>query len=212
MATKTSADSSRGRRPRKSARKKKGLVKVPEVRIGEKVRRLRKKQGHSIQRLAELSGVSPAGIYKIETNGMVPTITTLVKLATALEQPVSYFVEEEDSLPDVRCIRKGERTLLASGQEGRTEVVAERLRRGRIETLLRTLEAGARSRNPHVQAGGENLIFCLKGDILVRRGEDSYPLKEGDSLHYQANGRVLFENTGRSMAQFLIVHAHPSAA
>ena len=201
----------RGPKAGKGAGRKKGTVQVPEVRIGEKVRGLRKKNGYSIQKLAELSGVSPAGIYKIETNGMVPTVTTLVKLAVALEQPVSYFVEQGESLPEVRCIRKGERTLLASGQEGRTEVVAERLRGGRLESLFRTLEAGARSRAPHVQAGCENLVYCLKGELGVRRGEESYQLKEGDSLHYQANGKVMFENAGRSATQFLIVHGHATA-
>lgn len=211
MAMKGSSAASRARRAAKRADKKKG-PQVPEVRIGEKVRGLRKRQGLSIQKLAEISGVSPAGIYKIETNGMVPTITTLVKLATGLEQRVSYFVEEEDSLPEVRCIRKSERGLVASGQEGRTEVVAERLRRGRLETLLRTLEPGARSHHPHVQMGGEHLIYCLKGALRVRRGDESFHLKEGDSLHYHGNGRVYFENAGRSMAQFLIVHAHQSAS
>lgn len=206
-----SRPASRGSKAGKGAGRRKGTVTVPEVRIGEKVRGLRKKNGYSIQKLAELSGVSPAGIYKIETNGMVPTVTTLVKLAVALEQPVSYFVEQGESLPEVRCIRKSERTLLASGQEGRTEVVAERLRGGRLETLFRALEVGARSRAPFVQAGGENLVFCLKGDLMVRRGEEDHRLKEGDSLHFQAATRVMFENTGRTAAQFLIVHAHPTA-
>ncbi|MEK6709370.1 MAG: XRE family transcriptional regulator [Nitrospinota bacterium] len=201
----------RGQKAGKGAARKKGAAQVPEVRVGERVRGLRKKNGYSIQRLAGLSGVSPAGIYKIETNGMVPTVTTLVKLAAALEQPVSYFVEPGESLPDVRVIRKGERILLASGQEGRTEAVAERLRGGRLETVCRTIEAGAKSRAPHVHAGGENLIFCLKGGLTVRRGEESYQLKEGDSLHYQSNGRVMFENGGRSAAHFLVVHAHPTA-
>ncbi|MBI1724158.1 MAG: helix-turn-helix transcriptional regulator [Candidatus Tectomicrobia bacterium] len=198
----------RGPKAGKGAGRKKGAVQVPEVRIGEKVRGLRKKNGYSIQKLAELSGVSPAGVYKIETNGMVPTVTTLMKLAVALEQPVSYFVEVGESLPEVRCIRKGERTLLASGQEGRTEVVAERLRGGRLETLFRTLEAGARSRAPHVQAGCETLVYCVRGDLVVRRGEEAYRLKEGDSLHHQAGGKVMFENAGRAAAQFLVVHAH----
>ena len=75
----------RGCKAKKGSAKKTKL-QIPEVKVGEKVRRLRKKNGHSIQKLSELSGVSPAGIYKIETNAMVPTITTLAKLATVLGQ------------------------------------------------------------------------------------------------------------------------------
>lgn len=210
MVTKVKNAARRGRKPEKSSSKKTKL-KVPEVKIGEKVRGLRKKNGHSIQKLSELSGVSPAGIYKIETNGMVPTITTLVKLATALEKRVSFFVEEEDSYPVAQFIRKSDRKVIASGQEGRTEVVAERLRRGRMEAIYRTLEPGSKSKNPLINSGSENLIYCLKGDLNVRRGEESYQLKEGDSFHCEANERVHFENKGRHEARFLIVNGNLSS-
>ncbi|MEE9274674.1 MAG: XRE family transcriptional regulator [bacterium] len=208
MATKKRAAASKVRKAKGSERKK---SKTPEIQIGEKVRGLRKQKGLSIQKLADLSGVSPAGIYKIETNGMVPTITTLVKLARALEHRVTYFVEEEETLPDVRYIRKSDRSLVASGQEGKTEVVAEKLSRGSLDGICRTLEPGARSRNPSLRPGGEQFVYCLKGELSVVRGDDSFRLKEGDTLHFHMNGRVQFENTGRSMTNFLVMHA-PLAA
>lgn len=186
-------------------------LKVPEVRIGEKVRKLRKENGHSIQKLAELSGVSPAGIYKIETNGMVPTVTTLVKLATALEHRVSHFVEEENGYPEVRHIRKKDRQIVSSGQEGRTEVVAERLRQGRLESVYRTLEPGSKTKNPIVRAGGEHLIYCLKGDLSVSRGGNSFLLKEGDSFHCESKGELALANNGRVEARFLLVSAGHNA-
>ncbi|MDA0999750.1 MAG: XRE family transcriptional regulator [bacterium] len=188
-------------------RKKDQNSLVYEVRIGEKVRQLRKSKGLSIQKLADLSGVSPAGVYKIETNGMVPTVTTLVKLARALERRVTYFMEEDTDLPEVSVIRKKERTMLASGQEGKTEVLTEKLRRGTFEGLYRTLESGARTRNVTAHAGEEHLVYCLKGELSIFRGEETFRLKEGDALHCQSNGHLHFENKGKSAAQFLLVHA-----
>ena len=55
--------------------------------IGPKVKRLRQEQRLSLQQLAEKAEVSAAAIHKIERNNMVPTITTLLKLATALGRP-----------------------------------------------------------------------------------------------------------------------------
>ena len=206
MARKKSSPSVQLRKKPSSANKQKN-VKFLEIKIGEKIRSQRKSNGYSIQKLAEISGVSPAGIYKIETNGMVPTITTLMKLATALERSMSYFVEEEETLPVVRHIRKSERDIIASGQEGRTEVVAEKLHKGRMEGFFRNLAPGARTRNQFISANGEHFIYCLKGDLSVRRGEDSFRLKEGDSLHYRSGEKVQFENRGRSEAKFLLVNA-----
>src|SRR5687768_11776718 len=55
--------------------------------IGPKIRRLRQLKGLSLQQLGERSDISAAAIHKIERNGMVPTITTLMKLAVALNRP-----------------------------------------------------------------------------------------------------------------------------
>ena len=62
--------------------------------IGPKIRELRLQRGLSLQQLADRSGVSPAAIHKIERNGMVPTIATLMKLAVALNRPVSFLIDE----------------------------------------------------------------------------------------------------------------------
>src|SRR6476659_9555557 len=68
--------------------------------IGPKLKRLRQDQRLSLQQLAVKAEVSAAAIHKIERNDMVPTITTLLKVATALGRSVSYFVQEADGQPE----------------------------------------------------------------------------------------------------------------
>ena len=65
MAMKTKNVVKRSHKLRKDLVKK-SQIDIPDFKIGEKVRSVRKMKGYSIQKLAELSGVSPAGIYKIE--------------------------------------------------------------------------------------------------------------------------------------------------
>src|SRR5579875_783631 len=72
--------------------------------IGLKVFSLRKQMGLSLQQLGERSDVSPAAIHKIEQGGMVPTITTLLKIAGALGRPASYFVEEDNGQDGVAVL------------------------------------------------------------------------------------------------------------
>ena len=57
--------------------------------IGPKIKVLRRQNGYSLQALADRADVSAATIHKIEQNGMVPTVTTLLKIASALNRPVS---------------------------------------------------------------------------------------------------------------------------
>src|SRR6185312_9643791 len=80
-----------------SARKEEHVEEIVSS-IGPKLKRLRQEQRLSLQQLAVKAEVSAAAIHKIEGNDMVPTITTLLKIATALERPVSYFVDSDDGL------------------------------------------------------------------------------------------------------------------
>src|SRR6188768_621621 len=68
--------------------------------IGPKVKKLRQEQRLSLQQLAVKAEVSAAAIHKIERNDMVPTITTLLKVASALDRPVTYFVERAGGQPE----------------------------------------------------------------------------------------------------------------
>jgi ribosome-binding protein aMBF1 (putative translation factor) len=65
--------------------------------IGPKVWSLRIRNGLTLRQLAGHSDVSAAIIRRIEHNRMVPTVTTLLKIATALHCRLSYFTEEDKS-------------------------------------------------------------------------------------------------------------------
>ncbi|MFD0503745.1 helix-turn-helix domain-containing protein [Streptomyces chiangmaiensis] len=87
--------------------------------IGPKVRELRTQLGLSLQQLAGRAEVSAAAIYKIERSDMVPTVTTLLKLASALERPVGYFIEEETTDPaSAVYIPAGERKVVKTRRTG----------------------------------------------------------------------------------------------
>ena len=59
-----------------------------------KLAQVRKAQGLSQERLAELSGVHRVSIARIETGEISPNIRTLEKLADALQVAVSELIEK----------------------------------------------------------------------------------------------------------------------
>jgi len=64
--------------------------------VGERIREVRVTRGLTQGDLAELCGTSIAAISHIERGTKVPTITTLVRLADALECKVTKLVEVLD--------------------------------------------------------------------------------------------------------------------
>jgi XRE family transcriptional regulator, regulator of sulfur utilization len=76
--------------------------------IGTAIKSLRKEKGLGQKELADKCGLSVNALSQIETNASFPHKTTIEKIATALEVPVSYLlffsVSEEDVPEDKRSV------------------------------------------------------------------------------------------------------------
>jgi transcriptional regulator with XRE-family HTH domain len=158
--------------------------------IGPKVREARQHLGLSLQQLAGRSEVSAAAIHKVERGDMVPTITTLLKLAAALGRPIGHFVDEDGPPARVaNLIRADERPASppewAPAADG---VVAESvahptgvLRAGAVHAVV---EPGGGSGDTRPLRPGEEVLLVLDGSLQVEVAGERYRLHAGDALHY----------------------------
>lgn len=76
------------------------MANSPEVEIGSKIRRLRKRAKLTISQLAELSDLDVSFLNHLELGKRNPTLGTLVKLAKALHVPVKDVVADLDAGKD----------------------------------------------------------------------------------------------------------------
>src|SRR5882724_5312581 len=143
--------------------------------IGPKVREARQQLGLSLQQLAARGDVSAAAIHKVERGDMVPTITTLLKLAAALGRPIAHFVGDADQVAPVAVhIPAAQRPApppdWAPAAEG---VVAAALARP-----------------------GEELLLVLAGTLAVEVAGEQYQVQPGDTLHYPTDRPYSWHNAG----------------
>ncbi|MGI8752849.1 MAG: cupin domain-containing protein [Acidimicrobiales bacterium] len=157
--------------------------------IGPKLRELRAQRGLSLQQLADRSDVSAAAIHKIERNGMVPTITTLLKLAGALNRPVSYFVEEEqpDNRPVSFTSADDRRTVYTSHQGIDLAGISGPYGRFFVAGAVATVEPGASSGRRPMEHPGEELVLVLDETFEIDVDGETFRLAEGDSLHWRTD-------------------------
>jgi transcriptional regulator with XRE-family HTH domain len=168
--------------------------------IGPKLRELRVQRGMSLQQLAAQSDVSAAAIHKIERGGMVPTITTLLKIAAAFNRPVSYFVEEQlgENRP-VAHIRSDDRGPIFTAHKG-IDLAGISGPYGRffLAGALATVQAGANSGDKPMEHPGEELILVLDGSFELDVDGQHFVLAEGDSLHFRTDRPHRWHNAGKT--------------
>ncbi|GAA3823149.1 helix-turn-helix domain-containing protein [Streptomyces chiangmaiensis] len=181
--------------------------------IGPKVRELRTQLGLSLQQLAGRAEVSAAAIYKIERSDMVPTVTTLLKLASALERPVGYFIEEETTDPaSAVYIPAGERKVVKTRRTGvELADISGPSERFRVNGVVATLPPGARGSEWSPARPGEELVLVLDGAVDFTVGEQEFALKQGDALHYLASCRYSWTNPHTGSATLAWIKLHDDA-
>lgn len=174
--------------------------------IGPKVKRLRQEQRLSLQQLALRSDVSTAAIHKIESSNMVPTVTTLLKIATALERPVGYFIDDENSADPVSFTPRADRPAIYTPHSGLSLAsISGPYTPFRSAAAIATLEPGATSGAKPLIHPGEELVYVLEGSIAFNIAGADYRVDRGDSLHFVGDQPHHWENVRSTRARAIWV-------
>lgn len=173
--------------------------------IGQKIAGLRRAQGLSLQQLADKSDVSAPSIHKIERNGMVPTITTILKLGGALGVPVSYFVHEDDSDPDpIHFTKANERRAVYTPHKGlKLDGITGSYNQFDAAAAIAFMSPKATSGRKLLKHPGEELVYVKSGQICFQVGSQEFVLKPGDSLHFSGEIPHRWKNASNKEAELI---------
>lgn len=169
--------------------------------LGDKIRQKRNDIGMSMKELADQTGLSPGFISQVERELAEPSITSLRKIADALEVAVFHFFVEEES--EGRVVRKNSRQKIRFTESQLTyELLSPDLNR-QMETFIGTLAPGGKTSTEPMAHPGEEVIYVLEGEMYISVGTETYTLLEGDTIYYFGTIPHLIENTGTSRMRFL---------
>ncbi len=174
------------------------------VDVGQRLRVLREERGISMRALARRSGLSANALSMIERGLTSPSVSTLNKLAAALEVPITAFFRQEPVREQIVFRKAAERSRvpflrgLIEGLGGESFV-------GRVEAFLLTLESGGSS-GPHGMIHtGHEMVFCLRGTLEYEVDNQHFLLEPGDSLIFAAQLIHRWRNPGSSVSNAIIV-------
>lgn len=174
-----------------------------EPNVGERIRALRDRSGLSLRALAEKCGLSINAISLIERGENSPTVSTLHRLATALNVPITDFFQGESRQKTVYV--KHEQGLRSHTECAVMESLGVGLFNQQLEPFRMVIQPGSGNWSDPVTHSGEEFIYCLEGEINYNVNDHAYRLESGDSLLFDATQMHSYCNPSSAPASLLMV-------
>jgi transcriptional regulator with XRE-family HTH domain len=165
--------------------------------VGTNLRRLRTRRGLSLERLAQISGVSRAMLGQIELGQSAPTINVLWKIARALEVTFSALISARTQ-SGAMVLRASESKILTSKDRSfssRALFPFDEPRRVEFYEL-RLAASSIEEADAHPPGTSENLVVTA-GTVEIDVAGDTHRLETGDSILFEADTPHAYRNPGR---------------
>jgi transcriptional regulator with XRE-family HTH domain len=181
-----------------------------ELRIAQRLARLRAEHGWSLEMLSERTGISRATLSRLERSELSPTAAMLGKLCTVYGWTLSRLMAEAETKPAnlVPASRQFEWKDPGSGYCRR--VVSPPAPGLRGELVEVRMPAGASvSFDASPVPGLEHHLWMIEGSLSLEVAGARFELHAGDCLRYVLNGPTHFQGMGRGGARYLVAMVHP---
>ncbi len=185
-----------------------------ELAIAAQVRALRRATGLSVADMAARTGISKAMLSKIENAQTSCSLSTLAKLAAALDVPVTALLRGADNGREAAYTEAGHGSVIV-GRGTRVGHHYELLgtlrgQHKRLEPVLVTLTEKSEP-YPLFQHPGTELLYMLEGVMIYGHGENEYTMRPGDTLLLDGEGLHGPHDLVRLPIRFLSVTAYPGS-
>lgn len=179
------------------------MAETSAPKVGIRLRTLRDQQDLSLRALAEECGLSINAISLIERGENSPTVSTLHRLASALNVPITDFFQEESRQTTVFV--KRDQGLRSQSDGAVMESLGIGLFNQRLEPFRMVIQPGSGNWNDPVSHSGEEFIHCIEGEIDYMISDRVFRLEQGDSLLFDATQMHGYRNPTIKQAVVLMV-------
>ncbi len=179
-------------------------MKSDTVRLGAKIRAYREKKKVTLNELSKLTGIAASNLSSIELDKSSPTLSTLMKIASAFGAKVGAFLDEALYRKAVLCrtdagAEKGDSHTQISSTPLTAEVALNRMD-GRVMVL--------KPGSGPVPLGGEGtdrFVYCLEGEVTAQVDDEVFVVKKGEALYLLPEASARMEGAGKEACSMLVV-------
>lgn len=157
---------------------------------GNKVRKLRKEKGMTIDDLSAKSGFTSSYISQVERNLIEPSLSALTKICKVLEISPYYFIENQEN--SVIVTRKEDRQKLVISENDKellflVPINDEKKSKFKFSVFETVIGSGKWDSQNFIIIDSDKCVIIKKGTLLVNINECNELLQEGDSIYICSN-------------------------
>lgn len=179
------------------------MSQIQKYNVGSRLKSLRESQGLSLRALSDICGLSINSISQIERGSNSPTVSTLQRLASALNLPITDFFLDETKQTVVFVENQ---TGLRLQQNG---VVMESLGIGltsqKLEPFRLIIQSKVGNLEDPISHSGEEFVHCLSGHVDYCVENRIFSMHPGDSLLFDATQLHAYRNKSDQPAELLVI-------
>jgi transcriptional regulator with XRE-family HTH domain len=178
--------------------------------VGERIARLRAERRMTLDRLAQVTGFTKGYLSKIENGRKVPPIATLSRIAQALHTEIgSFFQSARRAVArEVTVVRADERQAVQRGGSAfGYDYVGLALKRvhKRMDPFIFTFPPRI-DKHVFFEHQGEEFLFVLSGTVKFQVGDESFTLRRGDSVYFDASVPHRGWSAGAEAKALVVIH------
>ncbi len=179
--------------------------------VGGNLRRLRTRRGLSLERLAQISGVSRAMLGQIELGQSAPTINVMWKIARALEVTFSALISARTQSGALVLRANQSKILTSKDRNFSSRALFPFDEPRRVEFYELRLTGGAvEDADAHPPGTSENLVVT-GGTLELDVAGDTHRLEAGDSILFEADTPHAYRNPGTAETVMYLVMTYAEA-
>ena len=176
--------------------------------VGENIKRIRKSKKLSMERTAELAGVSRSMLGQIERGEANPSVAILGKLATALKVPAETLLENDDFetlsvFPEVET-----KPVRLDGGKAILRPNFPYDEATRLESCFLDLYISAKYAPEVSVPGCVCHLTVMSGTVSLTAEGQEFRLLERDAIRFAADQSYSFSNMTNSTARLLLVYQY----
>ncbi|WP_047153595.1 helix-turn-helix domain-containing protein [Aneurinibacillus tyrosinisolvens] len=179
------------------------------IKIGKNLHRIRKGRGLSLDKLAEITGVSKAMLGQIERGESNPTVTTLWKIANGMRISFSSLVEQE--APSISVVRLDEiPPVVEEGGAYKVYTLFPFDQEKRFEVYTIDLDPGCIHYSEAHSPGVQEYVIVSHGTLNLMLGGETYTVEEGNAIRFPSDAPHEYRNESKAQARIQVVIYYPA--